>query len=96
MPAITELDRMPPGFFDVGRRVPALVPEGSLDIGLLTSFRDLMAGAGEAVSVHRMRYDRRYALDLIALAHCSRFRVLRRIALALFDRYIDPVTPLAP
>ena len=84
----TELDRLPPKYFGGGRILPALVPASCLDMGLLASFQDRMqAAAGQAVQVHRMRYDRQYAFDCIARAHGSDDALLRKLALMLFDTY---------
>ena len=55
--------------------------------GLLASLKDGMAAFGETVAVQRMRYDRRYAFERIALAHGLSDPVLRRVALMLFEIY---------
>lgn len=83
----TELDRLPPKYFGGGRILPALVPACCLDMGLLASFQDRMQAAGQAVQVHRMRYDRQYAFDRIASAHGSDDALLRKLALMLFETY---------
>jgi hypothetical protein len=86
-PDTTEIDRLPNGYFGGGRVLPALVPNCCVDMGLLANFQDRMAGVGEPVAVHRMRYDRRYAFDRIALAHGHADALLRRMALMLFQIY---------
>ena len=81
----------PRAYFGGGRVLPALVPACVIDMGLLASFRDLMARTGEPVLVQCMRYDRAYALERIALGHSSADRLLRRLSLMLFDIYTgDP------
>jgi hypothetical protein len=56
-------------------------------MGLLASLKEGMADFGETVAVQRMRYDRRYAFERIALAHGLSDPVLRRVALMLFEIY---------
>lgn len=90
MPDVTELECMPAEFFGGGRILPALVPGCCLDMGLLTSFREMMAEAGEPVLVQRMRYDRQYAFERIALAHSTANTGLRRLSVILFELYADP------
>lgn len=82
-----DLERMPSGYFGGGRVLPALVPACCVDMGLLASFQDAMAAAGESVAVQRMRYDRRYAFQRIAHAHGLSDPLLRRIAVLLFEVY---------
>lgn len=67
--------------------VPALVPAGEIDATLLRRLAAAMAAQGAPVQVQRMRYDRRYALERLALAHCSPDDTTRRLALRLFDAY---------
>jgi hypothetical protein len=81
------IERLPGSYFGGGRVLPALVPNCCIDMGLLASLKDGMAPFGEAVAVQRMRYDRRYAFERIALAHGLSDPVLRRVALLLFDIY---------
>lgn len=83
----TEIDRLPRAYFGGGRILPALVPACCVDMGLLASFQDRMAAAGEPVAVQRMRYDRRYAFERIATAHGATDALLRRLALMLFEVY---------
>ena len=89
-PEVTELAHMPADFFGGGRVLPALVPGCCLDLGLLASFRQLMADCGEPVLVNRMRYDRRYAFERLNQAHCSGHAGLRRLSVILFELYVDP------
>ncbi|MBI5258252.1 MAG: hypothetical protein HY855_17235 [Burkholderiales bacterium] len=84
---VTELDRLPREFFGGGRILPALVPACCVDMGLLATFQDHMQRAGETVQVHRMRYDRAYAFERIALGHSAADAVLRHVALMLFEIY---------
>jgi len=84
---VTELERLPREFFGGGRMLPALVPACCIDMGLLASFQDRMRAAGEPVQVQRMRYDRAYAIERIALGHATADALLRRIAMMLFDIY---------
>lgn len=69
------------------RHQPALVPAGRIDMGLITSLCERMEREGTAVQAQRMRYDRRYALERIALAHGSADLGLRGLALTLFELY---------
>jgi len=84
-----DLDCMPAGFFGGGRILPALVPACCIDMGLLASFRELMAESGEAVRVQQMRYDRLYAFERLALGHSMADAGLRRLSVILFERYVD-------
>ncbi|HSW07215.1 hypothetical protein [Aquabacterium sp.] len=86
-PEVTELDRLPREFFGGGRKLPALVPACCVDMGLLASFQDRMAASGEPVQVQRMRYDRIYAIERIAMGHAMSDPVARRIAVLLFEIY---------
>lgn len=86
-PDTTETHRLPHGYFGGGRVLPALVPNCCVDMGLLASFQDRMAVAGEPVAVQRMRYDRCYAFERIASAHGAADPLLRRMALMLFEIY---------
>ena len=85
-----DITRLPSGYFGGGRVLPALVPNCCVDMGLLASLKDGMAAFGETVAVQRMRYDRRYAFERIALAHGLSDPVLRRVALMLFEIYNGP------
>lgn len=87
IPDATELDKLPREFFGGGRILPALVPACCVDMGLLATFQDRMRAAGETVLVQRMRYDRRYALERIALGHAMADALLRRVAVLLFEVY---------
>jgi len=82
-----ELERLPRGYFGGGRVLPALVPACCVDMGLLASFQDLMQADGESVQVHRMRYDRLYAIDRIAMGHAMADPRTRRVAVLLFEIY---------
>lgn len=82
-----ELDRLPREYFGGGRVLPALVPACCVDMGLLASFQDRMEAAGEPVQVQRMRYDRIYAVERIAMGHAMSDPVARRIAVLLFEIY---------
>lgn len=90
MPEATDLACMPAEYFGGGRMLPALVPGCCLDMGLLGSFRELMAEAGESVRVQQMRYDRMYAFERLALGHSTADAGLRRLSVILFARYVDP------
>jgi hypothetical protein len=82
-----DLELLPRSYFGGGRVLPALVPACCVDMGLLASLKDRLADFGEEVAVQRMRYDRRYAFERIALAHGLSDPVLRRLALMLFEIY---------
>lgn len=84
--AVDQLSRQ---LFVNHRVVPALVPGACLDLGLLERFGALMGSQGEPTQPQRMRYDRRYALERLARAHCSGDPMLRRLALLLFELYQD-------
>lgn len=81
---------MPAEFFGGGRMLPALVPGCCLDMGLLASFQALMAESGHPVQIHRMRYDRRYAFERLAMGHSLEDPGLRRLSVILFELYVDP------
>lgn len=87
IPDATEFDRLPRAFFGGGRMLPALVPACCVDMGLLASFQDLMQAADEPVQVQRMRYDRVYAIERIAMGHAMSDPALRRVAVLLFEIY---------
>ena len=70
-----------------GPVLPALVPGCCIDMSLLARFRARMRANGETTMVQRMRYDRRYAFERIALAHGSADELLRKLALQLFAAY---------
>ena len=86
---VDDLACMPARYFGGGRELPALVPEGCLDMGLLASFRQLMADCGEPVLVQGMRYDRVYALERIATGHNMACTALRRLSVILFELYVN-------
>jgi hypothetical protein len=88
LPGVTEVDRLPPWFFGETPMCRALVPSQRVDLRQLRRFQALMARCGEEVQVHRMRYDRRYALERILWAHNSIDRNLRRLAAVLFDHWV--------
>lgn len=87
----TEAALLPIEYFGGGRCLPALVPAGCIDMGLLASLKQLMGDYGETVAVQRMRYDRAYAFACIAAAHSASDRVLRRLAVILFEIYTSGI-----
>jgi len=79
--------RRPRQYFGGGRQLPALVPDGCIDMGLLASFDHLMRRHGQGVRVQQMRYDRAYAFERIALGRGRNDAALRQLAMVLFDIY---------
>ncbi|OYV00229.1 MAG: hypothetical protein CFE45_09935 [Burkholderiales bacterium PBB5] len=67
--------------------LPALVPGACLSRRLLDGFAQAMGEAGLPVQVPRMRYDRQYAFERMAAAHCASDVRLRVLALHLFELY---------
>jgi hypothetical protein len=90
VPDVDDLACMPARYFGGGRVLPALVPACCIDMGLLDSFRELMAECGQPVLSQCMRYDRVYALERIATAHGIGGTALRRLSVILFERYVNP------
>lgn len=86
VPEVTEYPPLPADWL-VGGVVPALVPGACLSRGLLNQFAEGARAAGIVVGPQRMRYDRRYALQCLALAHAVGDDPLRDLALRLFDLY---------
>jgi hypothetical protein len=87
-PDAVRAHRRPRQYFGGARQLPALVADGCIDMGLLASFDFLMRRHGQAVCVHRMRYDRAYALERLALGHRRDDAALRQLVLLLFDIYV--------
>lgn len=83
--------RRPRQYFGGGRELPALVPDGCIDMGLLASLDFLLRRHGHSAAPQRMRYDRRYAFERLALAHACNDEALRQLALVLFDIYTGTV-----
>ena len=79
--------RRPRQYFGGGRQLPALVPDASVDMGLLASFEFLMQRHGLTVHRQQMRYDRVYALERIALGHTQSDAGLRQLSRVLWDVY---------
>ena len=77
----------PRQYFGGGRQLPALVPDSCLDMGLLASFAYLMQRHGHSVSRQRMRYDRVYAFERIAVGHRQDDAALRQLCALLFEVY---------
>lgn len=71
----------------------ALVPEGQIDATLLNRLAAALAAQGTPLQTQRMRFDRPYALERLALAHCSPDTATRALALCLFDAYQGSSTP---
>lgn len=65
----------------------ALVPEGQVDATLLNRLAAAFAAQGTPLQTQRMRFDRPYALERLAQAHCSPDAATRALALCLFDAY---------
>lgn len=86
VPEVTEYPPLPADWL-VGGVVPALVPGACLSRSLLAQFADGARAAGMQVGPQRMRYDRRYALQCLAVAHAQGDDSLRALALRLFDLY---------
>lgn len=63
-----------------------------LEPKLLERFQVLMAREGWYVHSARMRFDRLYARDRLALGHTSAAWDLRQLSLRLFRLYDDPQT----
>jgi len=70
-----------------GEALPALVAGGVIDARLLQALADGMRAEGLALQPQRLRYDRTYALERLAAAHCAADGGLRRLALQLFTLY---------
>ena len=67
--------------------VPALVPGACLSRALLMDFAQVMRRLQLPVQPNRMRYDRRYALQCLAVAHGAGDAALRALAVRLFEQY---------
>lgn len=67
--------------------LPALVAGGVIDARLLQALADGMRAEGLALQPQRLRYDRPYALERLAAAHCAADAGLRGLALQLFTLY---------
>ncbi|MEK8049025.1 hypothetical protein AACH10_02120 [Ideonella sp. DXS22W] len=87
VPEVTEFPPLPADWL-VGGVVPALVPGACLSRGLLQQFADGARAAGIVVGPQRMRYDRRYAMQCLELAHARGDDALRALALRLFEQYL--------
>ena len=72
----------------------ALVPEGQIDATLLHGLAAALAAQGRPLQAQRMRFDRQYALERLAQAHCSPDPVTRQLAMRLLDAY--QASPAAP
>lgn len=68
----------------------ALVPEGQIDAALLNGLAAALAAQGAPLQAQRMRFDRHYALERLAQAHCSPDAATRQLALRLFEAYQGP------
>ncbi|MDT7835645.1 hypothetical protein [Aquabacterium sp. OR-4] len=86
VPEVTEYPPLPADWL-VGGVVPALVPGACLSRSLLADFARQARAAGLAAGPQRMRYDRRYALQILAAAHALGDEALRAVALRLFEQY---------
>ena len=65
----------------------ALVPDGQIDATLLNGLAAALAAQGSPLQAQRMRFDRHYALERLAQAHCSPDARTRQLAMRLFDAY---------
>ena len=65
----------------------ALVPEGQVDATLLNRLAAALAAQGTPLQTQRMRFDRPYALERLAQAHCSPDAATRALAMCLVDAY---------
>lgn len=65
----------------------ALVPDGQIDATLLNGLAAALSAQGMPLQAQRMRFDRHYALDRLAQAHCSPDAATRQLAMRLFDAY---------
>ena len=65
----------------------ALVPEGQIDAALLNGLAAALAAQGMPLQAQRMRFDRQYALERLAQAHCSPDAATRQLAMRLFEAY---------
>ena len=65
----------------------ALVPDGQIDAALLHGLATALAAQGMPLQAQRMRFDRHYALDRLAQAHCSPDAATRALAMRLFEAY---------
>ena len=74
------------------RPLPALVAGGVIDETLLRRLAAGLQRQGEALQLQRMHFDRRYALERVALAHCSPDASVRRLAMQWFDLCLAPAT----
>ena len=79
--------RMPPQTQEASTWSPAAP---GLEPKLLERFQALMAREGWFVHSARMRFDRLYARDRLALGHTSAAWDLRQLSLRLFRLYDDP------
>jgi hypothetical protein len=86
-PVLSELEALYGDAFVGGPVLPALVPDCCIDMSLLARFHARMKAVGEPAQPQRMRYDRRYAFERIAVAHSSADELLRALALQLFAAY---------
>jgi hypothetical protein len=88
-PKPADLFHAPPEFLCAtgGVSMVALPIGGRIDPRMLRTFVRAMAAQGHAVQSARLGYDRRYALDCLALAHASSDAALRSLALQLFAAY---------
>jgi hypothetical protein len=73
----------------------ALVPDGQIDAALLTGLAAALAAQGTPLQAQRMRFDRQYALQRLAQAHCSPDATTRQLAIRLFEAY-QQAPPPAP
>ena len=71
----------------------ALVPEGQIDAALLNGLAAALAAQGMPLQAQRMRFDRHYALDRLAQAHCSPDARTRQLAMRLFEVYQGAAPP---
>lgn len=65
----------------------ALVPDGQIDNTLLNGLAAALAAQGAPLQAQRMRFDRHYALERLAQAHCSPDADTRALAMRLFEAY---------
>ena len=88
-PKVADLFHAPPEFLCAsgGASMVALPIGGHIDPRTLRAFVRAMAAQGHAVQPARLGYDRRYALDCLALGHASSDDALRAIAVELFAAY---------
>lgn len=67
--------------------LPALVPGAGLDHDLLLQYTRAARAAGLWVGPQRMRYDRRYAFQCLALTYAAGDEALRSASARLFSLY---------